>query len=66
MTHGRVSDRQGRFPATEVKRFGITCIDGAQGPFSLELDHMAVYRDEEAHEEFAYESYKIPKYVSNT
>ncbi len=61
-----MADRQSRFPAREVKRFGITCMDGGEGPFALEIDHIAAYRDEEAPEEFAYETYKIPKYISNT
>ena len=41
-------------------------MDGGEGPFALEIDHIAAYRDEEAPEEFAYETYKIPKYISNT
>lgn len=66
VTHGRVSDRQYRFEALNVKSFGITCMDGNEGPFSLEIDHIGVLKDNECTENFAYETYKIPKYISNT
>lgn len=66
VTHGRVSDKQYRFEGLNVKSLGITCMDGNEGPFSLEIDHIGVLRDNEWTEHFAYETYKIPKYISNT
>lgn len=65
-SHGRISDKQYRLVANEVKNIGITCMDGIEGPFSLEIDFIGVLKDNEAIEEFAYETYKIPKYISNT
>ncbi len=66
VTHGRVSDRQFRFSDSDLVSLGITCMDGIQGPFSLELDHIGVYKDNEMQEVLAYETYKTPKYISNT
>ena len=66
MTHGRVSDKQYRFMPVDVRNLGITCMDGVEGQFQLELDFIGVVRDIENYEEFAYEKYQIPKYISNT
>lgn len=65
-THGRVSDRQYRLVANDIRNIGITCMDGVEGEFSLELDYIGVLKDNEVTEEFAYETYKVPKYISNT
>ncbi len=66
VTHGRVSDKQYRFMPVDVRNLGITCMDGVEGQFQLELDFIGVVRDIENYEEFAYEKYQIPKYISNT
>jgi NADH dehydrogenase [ubiquinone] 1 alpha subcomplex assembly factor 1 len=65
-THGRVSDRQYRFNEDDFISMGFTCMDGIEGPFSLELDYIGVYRDNEIKEITAYETYKTPKYIPNT
>lgn len=66
VSHSRVSDRQYRLHANRVRNIGITCMDGVPGPFRLEIDFIGVVRDNESKEEFAYEMYRIPKYVANT
>ena len=66
VTHGRVSDRQYRFDDTNLSTIGVTCMDGVQGAFSLEIDYIGAYKDNEIVEESAYETYTIPKYISNT
>jgi NADH dehydrogenase [ubiquinone] 1 alpha subcomplex assembly factor 1 len=63
---GRVADIQYRFFADSVRNIGITCMDGIEGNFQLEIDSISVLRDDEETEEFAYEMYKIPKYIANT
>jgi NADH dehydrogenase [ubiquinone] 1 alpha subcomplex assembly factor 1 len=65
-SHGRVSDRQVRFSPVNVRNIGITCMDDNDGPYSLELDYIGVVKDTEMYEDIAYETYKIPKYISNT
>jgi len=50
-----------------VRNIGITCMDGVEGPFCLEIDNICIYRDNEYKEDLAYETYKLPiKYISNT
>lgn len=66
VTHGRISDRQFRFVDNDIVSLGITCMDGIEGPFSLEIDSIAAYKDNQMKEMLAYETYKIPKYISNT
>jgi len=66
VSHGRVADRQFRFIGDDVVSMGITCMDGVEGPFQIELDSISVYKDDQMREELAYETYKIPKYISNT
>lgn len=66
VSHGRVADRQHRFVCDDLANFGITCMDGVEGPFSLELDSLSVYKDTVMMENLAYETYKIPKYIANT
>lgn len=66
VSHGRVSDRQFRVTPRSIKNIGITCMDGVEGPFSLEIDFIGVLKDKESTEDFAYETYRIPKYVGNT
>lgn len=66
LSHSRVSDRQFRFLPTRVRNIGITCADGIEGPFYIEIDFIGVVRDNESTEEFAYETYKVPKFIANT
>jgi len=66
VTHGRISDRQFRFIDDDLTSVGITCMDGIDGPFHLEIDSISVYKDKQMSENLAYETYKIPKYISNT
>jgi len=67
VTHGRISDRQVRFPVHNVRNIGISCMDANEGPFCLEIDNICVYKDNECKEDIAYETYKLPiKYISNT
>lgn len=66
VSHGRVADRQFRFVDNDLVSLGITCMDGIEGPFGIELESIGVYRDTQMLEELAYETYKIPKYISNT
>jgi NADH dehydrogenase [ubiquinone] 1 alpha subcomplex assembly factor 1 len=65
-SHGRVSDKQFRFSPTAVKTIGLTLMDHNEGPFSLEIDSIAVVKDEASNEEFAYEMYQVEKYIANT
>lgn len=65
-SHGRISDRQYRIMPGDVRNIGITLMDGIDGPFHLEIDYIGVLRDNNDSEEFAYETYKTPKYISNT
>ena len=66
VSHGRISDRQFRFNADDVASLGVTCMDGVEGPFSLEFESISVYKDNQMMEELAYETYKVPKYIANT
>lgn len=65
-SHGRISDKQYRLEGFNIKSIGFSCMDGIEGQFSLEIDSIAVLKDNECTEELAYETYKIPKYISNT
>ncbi len=65
-SHGRVADKQYRLVPESVKNIGITCMDDVEGPFQLEIDYIAALRDDDEKEEFAYETYRIPKFVANT
>lgn len=66
VTHGRVADKQYRLLTDRIRNIGITCMDGVQGPFQLEIDFIAVLKDDEETEDFAYETYKVPKFITNT
>jgi hypothetical protein len=49
----------------EVKKIGFTCMDNNEGPFSLEIDFIALLRDSVEKEECAYEAYQVPKFISD-
>lgn len=62
---GRIQDKQEAIPLEKVKHLGITVGDGNEGPFYLEIDSIAVMRDENHQEQFAYESYEAnPAHVN--
>ena len=54
---GRIQDKQDPVPREEISYFGIALADGVEGDFNLEIDYIAVLRDESWREEFAYEMY---------
>lgn len=66
VSHGRISDRQFRFITHDIVSLGVTCMDGVEGPFSIEFESISVYKDNQMMEDLAYETYKVPKYISNT
>jgi NADH dehydrogenase [ubiquinone] 1 alpha subcomplex assembly factor 1 len=64
--NARIVDKQFRFiQSHSISSIGITLADQHEGPFSLEIDFIAVLKDNIDYEEFAYEKYKVPKYVAN-
>lgn len=54
--------------SNRVSSFGITVSakGGHDGPFRLEIDYIGLEYDPEHKERFAYEMYKMPKYVVAT
>lgn len=63
---GRVQDRQCPIPLEKITNFGISVGDKIDGSFSLEIDYVGVEYDPNHKEEFAYEMYKMPKYIVAT
>ncbi|OXA60119.1 complex I intermediate-associated protein 30, mitochondrial [Folsomia candida] len=61
---GRTQDFQERVPLTQISSFGIAAAK-VDGPFSLEIDYVGLECDESFAEEFAYEMYRVPKYIAN-
>ncbi|XP_041353254.1 complex I intermediate-associated protein 30, mitochondrial-like [Gigantopelta aegis] len=55
---GRIQDKQCAIQLEKVSFFGISLGDGAEGPFCLEIDSIALLYDENHSEEFAYEMYQ--------
>ncbi|XP_074652246.1 complex I intermediate-associated protein 30, mitochondrial-like [Tubulanus polymorphus] len=62
---GRIQDKQEKVILERVANFGITASNQYSGPFQLELDYVALYRDMNHTEEFAYEQYKANPAVVN-
>ncbi|KAJ8963838.1 hypothetical protein NQ314_005353 [Rhamnusium bicolor] len=60
---GRVQDRQKQIPLNKITSFGITAGERYAGDFSLEIDYIGLEYDPNHTEEFAYEMYKIPKFM---
>lgn len=65
---GRVQDRQCRIPLDKITSMGISVAGraGHEGAFNLELDYIGLEFDPLHTENFAYEMYKMPKYVVAT
>ncbi|KAF2894978.1 hypothetical protein ILUMI_11211 [Ignelater luminosus] len=63
---GRVQDRQSPIPLNKITNFGISVGDKINGSFSLEIDYIGVEFDPNHKEEFAYEMYRMPKYIVAT
>lgn len=55
---------QMRLKLTDMRMISFTLMDTIEGPFSLELDYIAFYKDQEHKEEFAYEQYDRTGIVS--
>lgn len=65
---GRVQDKQSRIPLNKIKSLGISVSgrSGHEGQFNLEIDYVGLEFDPLHNEEFAYEMYRMPKYVVAT
>jgi len=61
---GRLQDYQDPVPLDNISSFGIAAAK-IDGPFCLEIDSIGLEYDHNFQEEFAYEMYKIPKYIAN-
>jgi len=61
---GRTQDFQARVPLNQISSFGIAAAK-VDGPFCLEIDYVGLECDDTFSEEFAYEMYRIPKYIAN-
>jgi NADH dehydrogenase [ubiquinone] 1 alpha subcomplex assembly factor 1 len=61
---GRVQDNQMRVPLNQISAFGIAAAK-VDGPFCLEIDYIGLECDNTCTEEFAYEMYRVPKYIAN-
>lgn len=60
---GRVQDMQERIPLDRVASFNIVAAK-VDGPFCLEIDYIGLELDPDKDEEFAYETYRIPKFIA--
>lgn len=56
--HGRIQDKQEFLPLKIINSFGITVADSANGPFSLEIDSIALMNDINITDKHAYEMYE--------
>lgn len=62
-SRGRVQDKQQKIPLNQITSIGISCGDDISGPFSLEIDFIGLHFDGNYKEEYAYEMYKVPRYI---
>lgn len=61
---GRIQDTQHPLNLSRIRDIGITLADGVNGPFELEIDYIALLRDENTSEnDFEYEMYKKEPYI---
>ncbi|CRK88429.1 CLUMA_CG002237, isoform A [Clunio marinus] len=65
---GRVQDKQVAFPVDRVTSVGFSVSGraGYDGNFSLEVDYIGLEFDPHETEDFAYETYKVDKYIVQT
>uniref|UniRef100_A0A1B6C9Z5 NADH:ubiquinone oxidoreductase intermediate-associated protein 30 domain-containing protein n=2 Tax=Clastoptera arizonana TaxID=38151 RepID=A0A1B6C9Z5_9HEMI len=61
---GRIQDLQFPIPLSRITSVGITVSDKSSGPFYLEIDYIGLEIDNTYEETFAYEKYKIPKFLA--
>ncbi len=61
---GRAQDFQERISLEKISAFGIAAAK-VDGPFCLEIDYVGLEVDDSFDEEFAYEMYRVPKYIAN-
>ena len=56
----RIQDKQDSLTNNldRVRNYGFTLADEVEGPFKLELDYIALVRDENHQEKYAYEMYQ--------
>ena len=57
---GRIQDKQDALDNSldRIRSFSFTLADEVEGPFKLELDYIALIRDENHTEKYAYEMYQ--------
>ena len=61
---GRIQDQQHQLVPNRIRHIGITLGDGAEGPFQLEIDYIALLRDDNAElNDFEYEMYRKDPYI---
>ncbi|XP_076045279.1 complex I intermediate-associated protein 30 [Oratosquilla oratoria] len=60
---GRVQDKQFPIPLSRVVTLGISAGDGIDAPFQLEIDYIGLYCDPIHMERFAYEMYRVPRFM---
>ncbi|CAL8111638.1 unnamed protein product [Orchesella dallaii] len=61
---GRIQDNQIAILLNRVSNFQIAA-GKVDGPFCLEIDYIGLENDNTIQEEFAYEMYRIPKFIAN-
>ncbi|XP_012285454.1 complex I intermediate-associated protein 30, mitochondrial [Orussus abietinus] len=61
---GRIQDIQYNIPLDQVWSIGFSLADQISGPFKLEIDYIGVEYDALHNEEFAYETYKVEKFIT--
>ncbi|KAK3879885.1 hypothetical protein Pcinc_015588 [Petrolisthes cinctipes] len=62
---GRVQDKQIQVQLDQVTSLGISAGDRINAPFRLEIDYIGVYHDPNHTETFAYEMYRVPKFMGS-
>lgn len=65
---GRIQDKQYPIPLSRISALGfsVSAKGGQIGPFGLEIDYVGLEFDPNITEEFAYEMYRMPKYMVAT